>query len=66
MSKIAQLEQEIESLTPEELLEFRGWFKEFEAKLWDEEFEQDVKAGRLDALAEQAIEDFQAGRFKKL
>jgi hypothetical protein len=66
MSKIAQLEQEIESLTPEELLEFRGWFKEFEAKLWDEEFERDVKAGRLDALAEQAIEDFQAGRFKKL
>jgi hypothetical protein len=66
MSKIAQLEQEIKSLTPEELLEFRGWFKEFEAKLWDEEFERDVKAGRLDALAEQAIEDFQAGRFKKL
>ena len=49
----------------------KKWFKNileclenFEQELWDEEFEGDVKLGKLDILAEQAIRDFQDGKWK--
>ena len=52
MSKVENLEKQIQQLSPEELAEFRRWFAEFDAHLWDRQFEADVKAGKLDALAE--------------
>ena len=33
---------------------------------WDREFEADVKAGKLDALGQEADKDFEAGRCKPL
>jgi len=33
---------------------------------WDKQFEADVKAGKLDNIANQAIEDFKAGKAKEL
>ncbi len=30
--------------------------------MWDQEFEEDVNAGRLDMLAQQALADLAAGR----
>ncbi|GAN33229.1 MULTISPECIES: hypothetical protein [Candidatus Brocadia] len=41
-------------------------FEEFDAATWDKQIEEDVKSGRLDAIAEQAISDFKKGRFKEL
>ena len=35
---------------------------EFDAAIWDRQFEADVAAGRLDALAEKALQDLKAGR----
>ncbi len=35
---------------------------EAEAKVWDKQFEEDVKAGKLDRFAEEALADFQAGK----
>jgi len=34
--------------------------------LFDERIERDAEAGRLDALAEQALADFRAGRAREL
>jgi hypothetical protein len=34
--------------------------------LWDEKFEKDVKSGKLDHLADQAIADLRAGDCKEL
>jgi hypothetical protein len=45
---------------------FRSWFADFDAEAWDRHFEQDVKAGRLDALAEEALRDLHEGRCKDL
>ena len=36
------------------------------AEAWDKEIEEDIKAGRLDHLAEKALEDLRAGRCKDL
>ena len=37
-----------------------------EEKKWEKKFEADVKAGKLDKLREEALEDVRAGRFKYL
>jgi len=56
----------IQRLSPEEMVEFRAWFAEFDAELWDQEFEADVLSGRLDALAAEALEDLRQGRCREL
>lgn len=63
---IEELERAVSGLTREELSEFRAWFLEFDAEAWDKQFEEDVAAGRLDALAEEAISDLRAGRTRPL
>jgi hypothetical protein len=66
MSKIEQIEREIQELTPEELAAFRKWFLEFDAVIWDRQIEEDTRAGRLDTLADKAIKDFKSGRCSEL
>jgi hypothetical protein len=66
MTKIEKLEREVRDLTPRELAEFRGWFAAFDAAEWDRQFEADVAAGKLDALADAALADHRDGRSKKL
>jgi hypothetical protein len=61
-----EIEQAIEKLPPEELARLRAWFAEFDASQWDREFEQDVAAGRLDALADEALDDDRNGRTSDL
>lgn len=58
---LQELEKTISELPPEKLTEFRGWFLAFDAQNWDQQFESDVAAGRLDRLADEAIADHQAG-----
>ena len=62
MSKVEQIEDAVRGLSSEELVEFRRWFAEFDSVLWDRQIEQDVAAGRLDALAEEALSDLREGR----
>jgi succinate dehydrogenase flavin-adding protein (antitoxin of CptAB toxin-antitoxin module) len=66
MSKVENLEKQIQQLSPEELAEFRRWYAEFDADLWDRQFESDVKSGKLDALAERALRAHAAGQSTKL
>ncbi len=66
MSKIEQIEKEIQALTPEELAAFRKWFFEFDAAIWDRQIEEDARTGKLDTLAEKALKDFKSGRGSEL
>jgi hypothetical protein len=66
MSKVQELEKQIEQLSAEELAEFRRWYAEFDAQAWDRQFEADVKAGKLDALAEKALREHAAGQSTEL
>ena len=59
MSKVKTIEQEIEALSPEELVVLRKWFSEFDASAWDRLIEEDAKAGKLDSLADAAIKSHQ-------
>ncbi|HYG65012.1 MAG TPA: hypothetical protein VEL74_20690 [Thermoanaerobaculia bacterium] len=61
MSNVEMLEAQIQKLSPTELAEFRDWFAAYDAEAWDRQFEKDVEAGKLDALAEQALRQRAAG-----
>ena len=66
MSTVHEIEDAVRHLPAQELATFRAWFAEFDAKVWDREFEEDFVAGRLDALAEEAIKDSHEGRCTEL
>jgi hypothetical protein len=66
MSKVERAEQQVKQLSPEELAVFREWFASFDAEVWDRQLEADILAGKLDALADQALKDHAAGRSTRL
>jgi hypothetical protein len=66
MSKVENIEQEVQALTAAELAVFRRWFLEFDAQVWDRQIEEDVRKGRLDKLAEEALAAHRAGKSKEL
>ncbi|CAN5607945.1 MAG: hypothetical protein H0U91_02745 [Rubrobacter sp.] len=55
MGNIERIEAEIRALSAEELAAFREWFREFDESVWDEKIEADLRSGKLDALAEEAL-----------
>lgn len=57
MSRIENIEQQVEALSPAEVVQFRAWFLEFDWAAWDRQLERDVRAGKLDALAERALRE---------
>lgn len=66
MSTVQEIERAVSQLPPEDLTAFRAWFAEFDGELWDKQFEADVSAGRLDKLAEEALQDLREGRCTEL
>ena len=66
MQTIQELQSIVSQLSADELARFREWFDKFDAEVWDRQFEEDVKSGKLDRLANQAIADFKAGKCKQL
>lgn len=66
MNAVLELEQAILQLPLGELAHFRKWFEEFDAKIWDRQFEEDAVSGKFDQLADQAIANFRAGKYKRL
>jgi len=62
MDKIEAIEKQIESLSPEELAIFRQWFHEFDALIWDRQLESDVRAGKLESLADEAVRAHKTGK----
>ena len=63
---IEDLEKAVATLPPDDLARFRAWFDEFDAARFDQKIERDAKAGKLDRLAEQAIDDLRKGRSREL
>lgn len=66
MGRVTVLEDQIRQLSEVELTEFRLWFAEFDAQAWDRQIESDALAGRLDRLADEAIQAHTAGETTEL
>ena len=61
MDKIEKIGREIKEFSPSELAAFRKWFHDFDTEAWDRQIEEDVQAGKLDALAEGALKTLKCG-----
>ena len=66
MINVEEIKQALIHLPPEDLAAFRRWYQEYDASAWDKQFEDDVKSGKLDFLAQQAVNDLKAGKCKDL
>jgi hypothetical protein len=66
MVSVKEIESAIGKLKKHELAAFRAWYEEFDVKVWDKQFEEDVSSEKLDKLANQAIADFKAGKCKEI
>ena len=66
MSNVVEIEDAVQQLAPADLAKFREWFAKYDAAQWDQAIEDDVRAGRLDALADEAIADARAGKCSDL
>ena len=62
MTTLEDIEDAIRRLSASEIEAFRLWFADFDAAVWDRQIEDDVSAGRLDALADEALRDLREGR----
>jgi hypothetical protein len=62
MGTIQEIEHAVRKLSAGELAAFRLWFAEFDAAVWDRQFNEDVASGRLDKLAEEALQDLRKRR----
>ena len=66
MSTIEQIEAAILKLSPPELSQITDWVLELDEQRWDEQLEKDVKAGKLDFLAQEAYAEFAAGNCRTI
>ena len=66
MTTAEEIERAVERLAPSELARFRAWFEEFDAAQFDAAIERDARAGKLDALANEALASHRARRSREL
>jgi hypothetical protein len=63
---IEDIEKAVSKLSADQLAEFRAWFEAFDAARFDGKIERDAKSGKLDRLADQALDDLRKGRAREL
>ncbi len=69
---VRDLENAVTGLSPEELQRFREWFIGFDDSLvlacdaWDRQIEEDIRSGKLDVLAESALQAHREGKTREL
>ena len=63
---IDDLENAVAGLSDADLARFRAWFIDFDSATWDRQLEADIAAGRIDALADKAIQEHESGKSSEL
>ena len=66
MTTIQAIEQAVQQLPAQDLAEFRRWFTKFDEAVWDAQIEADAAAGKLDALAAEAVTEYGNGKAREL
>ena len=58
---VEQIERAITRLPAKDLAMLMSWLEDYHEQVWDKRIEEDLKAGRLDALLAEADEEYNAG-----
>ena len=62
MIRLGKLEKGILELSREVAETYTHWYARFDAAAWDRKLEEDIKDGKLDQLAEEAISEHNRGK----
>ena len=66
LTTVTEIQQAIVSLPRSEYAQLIRWLREYDWEEWEREFEEDVRAGRLDFLAAEALEAKRQGTLREL
>jgi hypothetical protein len=66
MSTLEQIEAAILTLPSQDFERLRQWFFDLDYQRWDEQLEQDIADGKLEALAQEAIAEFESGQCREI
>ena len=66
MTTVAEIQQAIIGLPKSDYAQLIRWLREYDWEEWDREIEEDVRAGKLDALAAEAWEAKAKGELREL
>jgi hypothetical protein len=62
VGKVEEIKRQILELSREEIAELRDWLEERNWQAWDAQIESDVRAGKLEGLVSEALDDYRTGR----
>ncbi len=65
-SNLEQIEVAILSLPSNEFEKLRLWFLDLDYERWDEQIEKDIEDSKLEAFAQEAIAEFEAGHCREI
>jgi len=63
---ITEIETAIAQLPAKEFAELMAWLQEYQQRVWDEQIEDDLEAGRLDKLLAEVDKEHQQGLARPL
>jgi hypothetical protein len=66
MTKLEKIQETVESLSDKELWKLAEWFDELRAQRWDQQIEEDIRAGKLDSFFDEARAEIAAGKTRPL
>lgn len=66
MTTVQVIEDQIKHLDNKSFATLRKWFIEYEHARWDQQIATESKAGKLDALVNDALAEHRAGKSKPL
>jgi hypothetical protein len=58
---VKEVEIAITRLSASDLAELMAWLENYYAQMWDKQIEEDLEAGRLDALLAEVDKEYEAG-----
>ncbi|MBG1264568.1 hypothetical protein [Nostoc commune] len=66
MLTLEQIESAILQLSPNEYQKLLEWFADLDYQRWEEQLEKDIADGKLEAFAQEAIAEFEAGNCRSI
>ena len=66
MSTVGEIESALRALPVQDARAVAHWLQEYLDQKWDKQMDADIATGRLDKLAEQALDRYRAGQVKPL
>jgi hypothetical protein len=60
-ASIQEIQTSITQLSASDLVKLLEWLEGYQEQLWDKQIEEDLEAGRLDALLAEIDQEYEAG-----